>query len=205
MGLPLQADLRPAPYWYRRLLILSACCIAILTLGFFQIQKQKPIATADTQQHTQLLGNEKHLYLKTIDTHIQQAKQRIWCMLYVMRRGDNLKHPVNYLSALLVKAKQRGVDVRIILDQSDPEGTYPGPDNSDSVAYFRLHGIPVFVDELERTSHSKALLIDNHCIVGSHNWTSWALTKNRELSILSYEPDTVKALEQEFSSIPSFQ
>ncbi len=204
MGLPLQAELRPQPYWYRRLLILSACCISILLLGYLQLQQQDLSNDAQQTSETQLLSNEKHLYLKTVDQEIQGATQRIWCMMYVMRRGENLKHPVNYLSDLLVQAKKRGVDVRIVLDQSDPEATYPGPDNSDSIAYFRLHGIPVTVDELDRTSHSKALLIDDHCIVGSHNWTSWALTKNRELSILSHDNDTVTDLEQLFQKIDSF-
>ena len=196
MALPLQADLKPAPYWYRRLVVIAALVIAIFLLGLFQ---------GTTKPENKLLGNNKQIFLKTLCDHINQAKQRIWCMHYVTRLGDQKEHPVNHVCDLLIQAKQRGVDVRIVLDNSDPNATYPGPDNSAVVQLFRQNNIPVFLDEIEKTTHAKIVLADNQVFIGSHNWTNWALTKNREISVLSNDPQIINQIELLFEEIFSLE
>lgn len=195
MGLPLQADLNPAPYWYKRLSILIIAFIVIFSLS---------LCHSDSDEQVQYLNNENNQFLKTLTTAIESAQHRIWCMHYVIRLGDKATdptHPVNHVCQLLIAAQQRGVDVRLIVDRSDPEATYPGPDNSPVIQLMRAHHIPIFTDERERTSHAKIFLIDDTAIVGSHNLTSWALTKNRESSILTNKAHVVQEIESEFQRL----
>ena len=195
MGLPLQADLNPAPYWYRRFTLLIIAFISVMLLGWCHF---------DSTKQVHYLNNENSQFLKTLSTRIESAQQRIWCMHYVIRLGDKSddpKHPVNFICKLLIAAKQRGVDVRLVVDESDPEATYPGPDNTPVIQLMQKHKIPIFTDERERTSHAKIFLIDDVAIVGSHNLTSWALTKNRESSILTNDVSIIQEIEQEFAGL----
>ena len=192
MGLPLQADLNPHPYWYRRLICILGAFIIILLLGLLQSGSTSRVA---------YLNNQNNEFLKTLSAQIEQAQQRIWCMHYVIRLGEQDSHPVNHVCQLLINAKKRGVDVRMVVDRSDPEATYPGPDNSPVITLMQKHSINIAEDELDRTTHTKIFLIDQTAIVGSHNLTSWALTKNRESSILSDDPALIAEIENEFLTL----
>lgn len=75
----------------------------------------------------------------------------------------------------LVAAKQRGVDVAVIVDKSQNNERYTAAD-------FVSHaGIPVVVDITPAIAHSKVIIIDSVTVVtGSYNFSSAAETKNVE-------------------------
>jgi phosphatidylserine/phosphatidylglycerophosphate/cardiolipin synthase-like enzyme len=102
---------------------------------------------------------------------------------------------------LLADARARGLDVRVVVDRSDPAATWPGPDNSPAITWLRQHDISVYEDELHVTTHGKVLLIDQTAVVGSHNWTATALTRNRELSMLSKDAHAVVQLASRFEAV----
>jgi phospholipase D len=82
------------------------------------------------------------------------------------------------LSAL-VSAKQRGVNVVIILDKSDERASSGrGPSGAEFVAGA---GIPVFIDYRPAIAHNKVIIIDKHIVVtGSYNFTAAAEHRNSE-------------------------
>jgi phospholipase D len=82
------------------------------------------------------------------------------------------------LSAL-VSAKQRGVDVVVILDKSDDRAS---SGRGASGAEFVEHaGIPVFIDYRPAIAHNKVIVIDKHIVVtGSYNFTAAAEHRNSE-------------------------
>ncbi len=88
-------------------------------------------------------------------------------------------------------AKQRGVDVRIIL-----EGTM---DNADVRAYFVGLGIPVH-DAGTWYLHAKLIIADGVAFVGSENFSQTALTKNREVGAFVFEPAPVAVIQQQFDA-----
>lgn len=197
MAYPLQQSLQPAPYWYRRLIISSL----LLTMVFLSAWASNHTST---QPKNTILDNEQQEYLRTVESMFNNAQQRIWIMMYVMRRYDQQQHSINKLYQLLAQAQQRGVDVRVVLDRSDREGKYPGPDNSVIATWLRQHQIPVILDEIQRTTHAKIVLIDQHVIIGSHNWTGYAVSKNREISVLTQAQKTIQEIEAVFAEIAGF-
>ncbi|NRA37159.1 MAG: hypothetical protein HRU15_03390 [Planctomycetes bacterium] len=151
-----------------------------------------------------VLANEQQEYLRTVEKLFSQAQQRIWIMMYVVRRYDQKQHSINILCQALADAAQRKIDVRVVLDHSDPTAKYPGPDNSEVVQWLSKNGVTVIYDELERTTHAKIVLCDQQAIIGSHNWTGYAVSKNREISVLSSDVGIVGDIEKVFMDIPGF-
>jgi phosphatidylserine/phosphatidylglycerophosphate/cardiolipin synthase-like enzyme len=79
------------------------------------------------------------------------------------------------IAKALVDAKRRGLDVRVILDQSNVRRGY-------SAATFLEHaGVPVLIDSAHATAHNKLMIIDGQTVVtGSFNFTKAAEEHNAE-------------------------
>jgi phosphatidylserine/phosphatidylglycerophosphate/cardiolipin synthase-like enzyme len=88
------------------------------------------------------------------------------------------------IAKALVDAKQRGVDVRIILDKSNRTQKY-------SAADFTAHaGVPTYIDAKHAIAHNKIMVIDGETVItGSFNFTKGAEDKNAEnLLVLQSKP-----------------
>lgn len=83
------------------------------------------------------------------------------------------------------EAKDRGVDVKIILDRSNEQKRYP-----KEIAYLRSRGIEPLIDELidlryKGIAHNKVMVIDRiHTLTGSFNFTISAQVRNAENILL---------------------
>jgi len=199
VSLPLQPTLRPASPRLRQLAVLCALIAAVLALGI----AARPASPAPRLLTGGLQSPDS--YARTVDRLIRTADQRLWLMLFVMHMGDG-DDPVTGLCDALAEAAARGVDVRVVLDYGrDWETQEIEPKHEIPMRYLRERGVPVLIDELERTTHSKILLIDaRQLVLGSHNWTRSALVRNRETSLLLHDPALVERLEQHFLDVPGF-
>ena len=98
---------------------------------------------------------------------IDAARERVWLMGY----GFSERSILNALAS----ARRRGVDVRLILDRSNDNGSYSG------AVYMAKIGVPVLIDRSVAIAHNKLILIDRDAVVmGSLNWTKAGNTKNAE-------------------------
>lgn len=91
----------------------------------------------------------------------------------------------------LVKARRRGVDVRVIM----PLVTDRGPitrNNALAANAMLEHGIRVFV--YPGMSHVKAAVFDGWACLGSANWDKWSLNINKELNLATSHPAFVNDL-----------
>ena len=91
----------------------------------------------------------------------------------------------------LVKARRRGVDVRVII----PLVTDRGPITRNNVLAANAmleHGIRVYV--YPGMSHVKAAVFDGWACLGSANWDNWSLSINQELNLATSDPGAVNGL-----------
>ena len=88
------------------------------------------------------------------------------------------------------QAKQRGVNVRVILE--DPADT--------SIPYLTNLGIPVKIPPSAIFLHAKLIIADGAAFVGSENMSSTSLTKNREVGALVFEPPALAVIKTQFES-----
>jgi cardiolipin synthase len=91
----------------------------------------------------------------------------------------------------LVQARQRGVDVRVIIPSV---GNHPMMDLSNSVEVNTMleHGIRVY--RYPGMSHIKAAVFDGWACVGSANFDAMSLRINREMNLATSDPTAVKEL-----------
>ena len=70
------------------------------------------------------------------------------------------------LAAAIIKAKDRGVDVKIIVDATNAAGKY------SKHRLFRQHGVQVKTENFAGKLHSKSIIIDDkYTVIGSMNFS----------------------------------
>lgn len=121
-------------------------------------------------------GDIEHLVVSPINARqsvlalIYGSTQSVWMYSEVLRDEE--------ITAALNNAADRGVDVRILVNDSADE---------DDVPYFLdalSHGVQIRVLE-EPYVHSKVMVVDgSQALVGSHNYSYTSLNLNREVGVV---------------------
>ncbi|TAM42068.1 hypothetical protein EPN54_01420 [bacterium] len=132
-------------------------------------------------------------YFPAVNEEIAKAQKSINVVMFAME--SSLTRPdskPNKLIDALIGAKNRGVDVEVILDQNvdfvQRRNVNDWENKIKSTrAYKRLKeaGIKVYYDEPARYTHAKAVIIDKRIVIlGSTNWTEASFDNNIETSVL---------------------
>jgi len=79
----------------------------------------------------------------------------------------------------LIRAKERGVDVRLIADKTTPCERESGIEPL-------VAGVPIWINAQARIAHSKTTVIDGTVtLTGSMNWTNGAARNSEDLNLVS--------------------
>ena len=194
MSLPLQPDLTPVSPWRRRALtvVVGFAVLTVLALATGPRLRPPRVLADGPGRDAVALGEAVRM--------MDGAQSRIWVAMYVVRPDDG--GPVAGLLEALASARRRGVDVRVLLDLDDQEVDK----NQAAVAWLQHQGVVVVQDEPKVTSHAKVILVDDRlALVGSHNWTRSAMTRNREVSVLVADRASIEELVAWFSGIPGWK
>lgn len=118
---------------------------------------------------------------------IGQARHRVWLAMFTFT--DDL------LSEAIVRACDRGVDVRVIVDdaQCDVSG--------GEAKWLANRGVPVTTDMSGALMHHKFVVLDNTVLSGSFNWTRAGSMANNENLCVLQDPCVVKPFAREFASL----
>ncbi len=104
---------------------------------------------------------------------IDRARRQILVSAYNLTTGSGIVEA-------LVRARERGVDVRLIADKRTPCERKPGID-----ALIRA-GTPVWIDYEVPIAHAKTIVIDGVVtLMGSYNWTRNAARNSEDLNVVS--------------------
>ena len=120
---------------------------------------------------------------------IDGAKSSVHVMIYSLTLQE--------IADALVRAKQRGLDVRVLADK-----TQAGI-SSEKVTYLIAHGVPVKIVDIPGYGifHHKVTIVDGNIVaLGSFNYTENASERNAENLEIIRDPATTKKLEQEFQN-----
>jgi phospholipase D len=80
----------------------------------------------------------------------------------------------------LIRAKQHGIDVKLIDDRTSPCGRNSGIDP------LARAGIPIWIDHTARIAHAKSMVIDGRVtLTGSMNWTGGATHNSENLNLVA--------------------
>ncbi len=115
-------------------------------------------------------------YAPIINKLIENAKSSVYVAMLEM--SDEA--PVKTLLDSLISASTRGVDVKVLYENSFSENSY-------AANYLSSNGVTVKEDSSSKFLHTKMLVIDGDIVyIGSHNWSPNALGKNNEYGVLIY-------------------
>lgn len=136
-------------------------------------------------------GEIEHLVVSPINARstivglIEGSTQSVWMYAEVLRDED--------VTTALSNAAERGVDVRILVNESADE---------DDVPYFLdalSHGVQIRILDSPYV-HSKVLIVDGEqALVGSQNYSYTSLNLNREIGIVISDADNLAKLVSVFA------
>ncbi|MBO7611253.1 MAG: phosphatidylserine/phosphatidylglycerophosphate/cardiolipin synthase family protein [Elusimicrobia bacterium] len=154
-----------------------------------------------TNKPTDDMINVRLLYTDSTDYQIYEAQleaiRRAKKRIYI----ENPYFTEKVLVEELVLAKERGVDVKIILPGVNDLVIYDKT-NLKIANYFIEKGIEVYL--YPKMTHVKAAVYDNWACVGSANFNKLSMFKNREINVAFYDEKTVNEL-IETLFIPDFE
>lgn len=100
------------------------------------------------------------------------------------------------ISSELLKAKDKGVKVRMLFDKGQQTQQYSGS------RYLAKNGVSVKYDMGSGLMHNKFAVIDGKILVtGSFNWTQSAERKNRENLLILDDTALIKKYQAEFEKV----
>jgi len=141
-------------------------------------------------------------YFEVAKKLIQEAKQSIQVMMFEMGYYDQHPNtPSNLLVKDLIDAKKRGLKVEVILEVREGEDRTTKR-NRHTGKVLAEGGVEVTYDPLFKTTHAKFMVVDQQLtLLGSTNWTFYALTSNYEASVLIRSKEVAKELMDYFNKV----
>ncbi|HEY2540564.1 MAG TPA: phospholipase D-like domain-containing protein [Stellaceae bacterium] len=104
---------------------------------------------------------------------IEQARREILVNAYNLTTGAGIVEA-------LVRARARGVDVRLIADKRTPCERNTGIDALADV------GTPIWIDRTVPIAHAKTMVVDGAVtLMGSYNWTRNAARNSEDLNLVA--------------------
>ncbi len=159
------------------------------------------------QADVQDISSDK--YFEATLNEISSAKSSIQVVMYLVSISpDQPESQVNQLMTALIKAKERGVGVKVILDQNinfeseSSEDAVTSNKNQKAYELLKKNNVSVFFDTSDTYTHSKAIIIDNETVIlGSTNWSTAALTRNNEANVLIRSKELAQSILLDMSKI----
>jgi phosphatidylserine/phosphatidylglycerophosphate/cardiolipin synthase-like enzyme len=141
-------------------------------------------------------------YFQVAKKMIQEAKHSIQVMMFEMGYYDEYPMALsNLLIRELINAEKRGVKVEVILEVKEGEDRTTER-NRQTGKILSEGGVEVIYDSPSKTTHAKLMVVDGKLsLLGSTNWTYYALTTNNEASILVRSKEVAKAFVDYFNRV----
>ena len=141
-------------------------------------------------------------YFEVAKKLIHEAKYSIQVMMFEMGYYDKYPNtPSNLLIKELMNATKRGVKVEVILEVKEGEDRTTKR-NRHTGKVLSEGGVEVIYDPLSKTTHAKFMVVDGQLsLLGSTNWTYYALTSNHEASVLIRSQELARAIIDYFNRV----
>lgn len=172
-------------------LLLALVFLAVLVLDS---SLSSPGMTLEINEGEVMPLNDRD-YFPVLKSLIDSAGSSVHVMVYdINYYPEYPDSPSNVLISSLANASGRGVDVRVITDET--------PTEKPVLSILREGGVQIKFDSKEVTTHAKLIIIDSEIvIIGSTNWSYNSLDKNHEANLLAYSPGMAGRFEDYFQGV----
>lgn len=150
-----------------------------------RLKKEEISADIDGQKINLYFSPQGYAMYEGVIPLIKSAEDSIDIAVFFLTHNNVAKE--------LVAAKERGVNIRVILDATAATNGYSKHN------YLRENGIPVKVENWGGKMHMKSAIVDEeHLIIGSMNWTRAGESKNDENTLVIRNAANNAEIYQEF-------
>lgn len=127
-------------------------------------------------------------YAQAVRKLIQGANHTLRIMLYQARYYPEYPDTItNFFIDDLIAARQRGVDVKILVDTGVWNPNTKNEYILDYVDRLTTAGVEIWQDAENDVSHQKVMIVDDDItLVASHNWTYFSVANNNEVAVIVY-------------------
>ena len=141
-------------------------------------------------------------FISRVPAILEGARSSIQVVQFVVQvKGKSARMSSRELGIKLAAKAREGVTVQVILNTAGGGWRAPAL-NRQAAEWMNERGIEVRTLGSGTTCHAKLLIIDREiAIIGSHNWTPYALERNFEVSVLIRDVACVGRLQQHFDAL----
>lgn len=141
-------------------------------------------------------------YPKKVVPLIDQARVSIEIVMYEWKwYGHERAGGVQTLNLALVAAARRGVKIRALLN-IESMGHAITKINSRTATFLKQYGMDVKFGHVGGVTHAKLVIIDSRILVlGSHNFSKGAFSRNQEASIIVDGVEEIKPYRDYFEGL----
>lgn len=141
-------------------------------------------------------------FLSRVPALLEGARESIQVVQFVMQlKGKSARMSSRELGIKLAAKSREGVTVQVILNSAGGGWRAPAL-NRQAADWLGERDIEVRTLGEGVTCHAKMVIVDrDFAIVGSHNWTPYALERNFEVSALIRDAGCVGRLRQHFDAL----
>lgn len=134
---------------------------------------------------------------------IQSAQSSIVISMYLIRPGDDPRHPINRLLQHLIEARRRGVEITIYMNTKLEHQIPAEVDDGPWFERLRKAGVKIHLIAPVRRLHDKLIVVDGRWVVeGSMNWSVAAIVDNFESATLIESKKLAQAKLRRISFFP---
>ena len=176
--------------------VLIGAILGVLLVNLFQEQLCPSVTCVSKAS---LVPIADRGYFPAVHRELGRAQQSIHIVAFEMKYYEGYQDSnQNKIVEALVDAHERGVDVRIIVDEYSKE--------NNAYEFLREKGIPIEYDSEAVTTHSKLIIIDGKIVIlGSTNFSYYGLEKNHEANILVDAKNVAEYFEGYFEELWSIR
>jgi len=155
------------------------------------ICKYEPVSLSEDQALP--LTDQQYFY--TVNNLLLSANKSVHIIMFEIKYyPDYPESNENRILEALIEVKRRGVDVKIVTDEYLTD--------HETFNYLKSNGLDIKFDSPNRTTHSKIIIIDGKVVVvGSTNWSYYAIDKNREVNVIIYSEHVAQQFEKYFEEV----
>ncbi len=173
--------------------VLSGLVLVVFGIGVFAGQYYIPSFSTPVSTSASFSGIQ-HAFCPSPQCEslpisvINQASSRIWVAMYSFTNQN--------LAKALIDAKQRGVDVRVIVEKQQAGGQYSQHQELAAA------GIAVKIDTNPQLMHHKFAVVDAETLInGSMNWTGNGVGENNENELVIHSLELNQKFADEFQKV----
>lgn len=135
-------------------------------------------------------------YYPKVSEILSGSKESIHMVMFSAnyQTGQYADGSVNRLLQELVAARNRGVDVQVVMDDW-PEG------NNKTINYLVKNNVPARMINIDGTTHAKLIVADGIVVVGSTNWAYTSIEKNHEANVVIRDERVAREFEDYFRRV----